>query len=133
MDYKTCTKCKEEKSTSEFSFLKAKQIYSWWCRSCSSSARLKAYHQNPKRQRDYENAKRKETRDYIKSQKFPCIVCHEAEPAVIDFHHLEPDGKDFDLGNGHKYSLERVKAEIEKCVTLCANCHRKVHAGIVSL
>lgn len=133
MDHKTCTKCKEEKVTTEFSFLKAKQVYHSWCKRCSSSARLKAYHEDPKKHRDYDKVRRSEIREFVKSQKFPCIVCEESDPVVIDFHHREPGGKDFNVANGFRYSLERVKAEIEKCVTLCANCHRKVHAGSISL
>ena len=28
---------------------------------------------------------------------------------------------------------ENLLKEIKKCVCLCANCHRKVHAGIIDL
>ena len=28
--------------------------------------------------------------------------------------------------------LDRVKAELAKCVLLCANCHRETHAGLRS-
>jgi predicted HNH restriction endonuclease len=31
------------------------------------------------------------------------------------------------------YSKERVIDEIEKCVVLCANCHRKFHGGLFKL
>jgi len=27
----------------------------------------------------------------------------------------------------------KVKVEIEKCVLLCANCHREIHAGKLQL
>lgn len=28
------------------------------------------------------------------------------------------------------YGLARIKEEIVKCDVLCANCHRKLHAGV---
>jgi hypothetical protein len=28
---------------------------------------------------------------------------------------------------------DKVRKEIEKCVLLCSNCHRKVHAGILNI
>ncbi len=30
-------------------------------------------------------------------------------------------------------TIDALQAEIAKCVVLCSNCHKKVHAGIVSL
>jgi hypothetical protein len=45
---------------------------------------------------------------------------------VYDFHHPDPDGKDFTIGKQAK-SFEALKAELDKCVLLCANCHRLAH------
>lgn len=46
---------------------------------------------------------------------------------VYDFHHYDPTTKDvaFSLLLGH--SFETMKIEIDKCILLCANCHRLVH------
>ena len=50
-------------------------------------------------------------------------------PAVFEFHHLDPKQKDFSIAkNGHSRSWERVKNELDKCILLCANCHRELHA-----
>jgi hypothetical protein len=47
---------------------------------------------------------------------------------VYDFHHLEPFKKDFGISNsGHTKSWEKIKAELEKCTMICANCHRIRH------
>lgn len=47
--------------------------------------------------------------------------------AALDFHHLH--GKDFTISSdGKTFSWEKVKIELDKCVLLCANCHREVHA-----
>jgi Fe-S-cluster-containing dehydrogenase component len=63
-----------------------------------------------------------------------CRVCREKEPACLDFHHTDPAEKDFTVSEAlHKFSLKRIMAEISKCIVLCANCHRKYHAGKISL
>lgn len=48
---------------------------------------------------------------------------------VYDFHHLDPTQKDFNIGhNGHTRSWDKTKEELDKCVMLCATCHRIRHA-----
>ncbi len=59
-----------------------------------------------------------------------CNDCGEADPACLDFHHVDPSKKEgmISVLFVQGYALGRVKKELEKCVVLCANCHRKVHA-----
>jgi hypothetical protein len=53
---------------------------------------------------------------------------------VLEFHHLDPGLKEFQLShNGATRSLARSRAEARKCILLCANCHREVEAGIRAL
>jgi len=53
---------------------------------------------------------------------------------ALEFHHLDEGGKDFSISaRGHSRSWARVRNEVTKCVLLCANCHREVHSGFVSL
>ena len=56
-----------------------------------------------------------------------CEECGETHPAALDFHHLEPETKSFNIAAGATRSLESIKKELSKCVLLCANCHRKEH------
>lgn len=67
-----------------------------------------------------------------------CVHCGEREPACLDFHHIDPSTKAKTvsrLGHGtHAWSdkgFVRLRAEMAKCVVLCANCHRKLHAGVI--
>lgn len=46
----------------------------------------------------------------------------------LDAHHVDPSTKSFELNGGNTYSRARVIEEASKCVLLCANCHRVVHA-----
>lgn len=69
--------------------------------------------------------KRKEWRDFKKTLK--CHTCGFSHPAVIDFHHVvKEDKKDINklIKNGH---FKQAYEELEKCIPLCANCHRIFH------
>ena len=63
-----------------------------------------------------------------------CIVCGETTLCVLDFHHTSDDKLDnVSTLVSNKKGLSSVLAEVAKCVVLCANCHRKVHAGVVEI
>jgi len=51
--------------------------------------------------------------------------------AIFDFHHKNPDEKEFNLGQNTigNIAFEKVKKEAEKCDILCSNCHRLYHFG----
>ena len=53
--------------------------------------------------------------------------------AALDFHHINLHSKDFRISDGRQRSWERVRKELDKCVCLCSNCHREVHAGLVKV
>lgn len=48
----------------------------------------------------------------------------------LTFHHLDPATKEFSISGGHCYKWERQKAELDKCIMLCRNCHGEVEAGL---
>ena len=48
---------------------------------------------------------------------------------ALEFHHISQNEKDFTIGN-RDYRLEDCVRETKKCVLICANCHREVHAGL---
>jgi hypothetical protein len=64
-----------------------------------------------------------------------CDGCGRTGPAAIfDFHHRDATQKDFGVGqDGIPRRWEKVVAELAKCVMLCANCHREVHARVRTL
>jgi len=57
-----------------------------------------------------------------------CCACGEADPCCIDFHHVNGAEKRFALSAAIRSSIKRLIAELRKCVCVCANCHRKLHA-----
>lgn len=57
-----------------------------------------------------------------------CELCgYKKNRAALCFHHLDEEEKDFSFGHAGNLSLARFKAEIEKCVILCHNCHMEEH------
>lgn len=57
-----------------------------------------------------------------------CLDCGGVfHDMVYDFHHLDPSQKDFALSSARNNSWETIKPELDKCVLLCANCHRIRH------
>ena len=61
-----------------------------------------------------------------------CQICGYSRCSeALEFHHLESTGKDFGISDrGYTRSWKRIIEELDKCILLCANCHREVHAGL---
>lgn len=62
-----------------------------------------------------------------------CKWSGDYHPSMLEFHHYDPDQKQFQLGRGADYGWKSVAKEINKCVVLCACCHALFHAGEVTL
>lgn len=66
-------------------------------------------------------------KEYKKTLK--CSRCPESFWACLDFHHKNPEEKEFEIREivDKGVSMARILKEIAKCDVLCANCHRKEH------
>jgi hypothetical protein len=63
-----------------------------------------------------------------------CVICgYKRCLSALEFHHLNPEEKDFSISKYVNVKFEKIKNELDKCVLLCANCHREVHDGITEL
>ena len=64
-----------------------------------------------------------------------CQICgYQRCVAALQFHHLNRAEKSFALSDeGVARNLSRARAEAEKCVLVCANCHAEVEAGYVTI
>lgn len=55
-----------------------------------------------------------------------CFDCGlVSAPCVYDFHH--ENGSDKDASVSRLQTWEKIEKELQKCVMLCANCHRLRH------
>ncbi len=60
-----------------------------------------------------------------------CVVCnYDGYIGALEFHHIKPSTKSFEVNSRCKKTWEAILTEIEKCVLLCSNCHKEVHAGV---
>lgn len=91
------------------------------CRRCRSSAVSKR--------------RRAVKQKLVKEAGGACALCgYRRWPGALQFHHLDPSRKTFHISQrGHSRSLARSRAEIRKCVLLCANCHAEVEGGFATL
>lgn len=138
METKTCTKCGQEKPLTDFNFKnKALGRRQAMCKECQRARERELYgmsYKQKNKDRYTENRKkyRERMRSIIQNAKSKgCIICGETESCCLDFHHLY--NKEFVIAGGTEVSEERLLQEISKCVVLCANCHRKLHAGKINL
>lgn len=58
-----------------------------------------------------------------------CEHCgYDKYRGALEFHHRDPMQKD--PAGLRKYNRTKLFAELDKCVLLCANCHREEHARL---
>lgn len=134
MNQKVCPSCTLLKDFSEFHKDKnRKDGLNSYCKSCHNIAYKKSRDKKP----GHYNRIKQERGSQIKalSDKYKtdrgCFRCPENDSACLDFHHTDPSKKDITVGEAiHlRWSWEHLLTEIEKCIILCSNCHRKFHAG----
>jgi hypothetical protein len=133
MEEKECTKCHRILSIENFRWknkkLNKKHSH---CKDCMKEAEHQRYLTDSSRknqilQRAYQH---KENNSLLvaKYKAQGCYKCGETREYVLDFHHINPDNKNNTIAHMIKSaSLENLLLEIQKCVLLCANCHREFH------
>lgn len=64
-----------------------------------------------------------------------CNICgYDKCNTALDFHHKDEKNKKFGLSvRGLTRSWDKTKNELDKCILVCANCHREIHEGITQL
>ena len=51
---------------------------------------------------------------------------------ALEFHHLDPNIKSFTI-SGKSKSFNSLKSEVDKCILVCSNCHKEIHAGLINI
>jgi hypothetical protein len=109
---KKCSDCKEEKLLTEF-YSKGDRFQSK-CKSCHNAYCIQRWI--------------KHKLDAIEYKGGRCFDCRQTFPyPVYEFHHLDPKQKDVAWNKLRLRSKKARQEELDKCVLLCANCHRIRH------
>lgn len=121
--------CKIPKNINQFA-IHGKQLKEK-CNVCLKRYMSNHYQNNKQKYIDYTINRGKVTRAWYLEykDKLKCKECGENHPAVLDFHHRDPNEKVMSIGNiiGRKWSIDKILNEMNKCDILCSNCHRKLH------
>ena len=114
---KKCNTCGEVKPLSEFSTQKqCKDGHTSDCKDCRATRQQQIRRTSKVRAIEYKGGK--------------CENCGGVfHYAAFDFHHVNPEEKEINPSAMRHWSWDRQKAELDKCVLLCANCHRIEHYG----
>lgn len=73
----------------------------------------------------------KERSVYVMGEKCQCCGYNKCITA-LEFHHLNPKEKDFSFGSNTNRSWYDTQKELQKCILVCANCHREIHQGLIN-
>jgi hypothetical protein len=96
-----------------------------------AKAQARHYEKNKQYYIDKASEQKKKSKKWMHEYRsqLKCEYCDENHPACLDFHHVNPKEKSFSVGEGlaRGRSINSLLKEIQKCIVLCANCHRKLH------
>ena len=65
--------------------------------------------------------------------QFGCLLCDITDPDLIDWHHVCPEDKLFDIKGALDRNHDMWWSEVLKCIPVCSNCHRKIHTNKLCL
>lgn len=133
---KCCSVCRKYKPLEHFAIRSKTGTRRHDCKDCYNIKR-RAQYKNDKDHKQQGISRRRKNKFKLKKwfleikSQYECTDCGESDPACIDFHHY-PERRN----NGPTICQllnsvsrkDKILSELEKCIALCANCHRKRHA-----
>ena len=72
--------------------------------------------------------RREKTQKLLQYKGGKCERCgYDKCKAALDFHHLDPSTKRFNISSSMSRKMPETIAEADKCILICSNCHRELH------
>ena len=115
-----CPRCTLRQPVSAFYRRRGKEGHGVYCKICTNRQSIERQQALKKRAVEYKGG--------------CCSSCgYDRYIGSLEFHHVNPEGKDFTLAYAKNTNFEKIKSELDKCIVLCANCHREEHARLKGL
>ena len=115
---KICTDCKSEKPISEFYRSQSHRLgVMCYCKNCFNKRCVQRWINRKIKAIQYKGSKCHRCQLHLEATHY----------AVFEFHHADPTTKDVDWTKMRLSSWKKIMQELDKCVLLCANCHRITH------
>lgn len=77
-----------------------------------------------------ETRRKRKQAEILERYGYSCESCGMMETRLgfFEFHHTDPSTKDREIGSMlNSASMAKIEEELQKCVMLCPNCHKKEH------
>lgn len=111
---KRCSKCKCDKSIDDFYSKGSSGKTQTFCKVCFNAYCIERW--------------RKRKFEVIAHFQDKCNDCKNTfHYSIYEFHHLVPSEKEYSWNKLRLFSNDKMQKELQKCVMLCANCHRLRH------
>jgi len=125
---KFCQRCQKEKPLQDF--YKRKRANSSnvnepspYCKNCTNK-------QTTERHKDFKQKS-------VKYKGGKCACCgFNKYLEALEFHHVDPKVKEISISKLRCTNFEKnphVKKELDKCILVCSNCHKGIHAGYIQI
>ena len=109
-----CSCCNKEKSAEEFYSRKDRNGKQYYCKVCYNKYQTERW-----------IARKLKAIEIMGGQ---CSICgYDKNYGALHLHHREPGEKEYGWPQVCKMAWEKILAEINKCILVCANCHAEIH------
>jgi hypothetical protein len=114
---KKCSNCQKVLPNSDF-YCKNNKVYFSYCKKCAKIVFAEKQREQKIKSIEYLGGK--------------CSRCGYNKCIwALEFHHTNPQNKDPTIRfSSTRQSFYKIKRELDKCIILCANCHREEHERI---
>lgn len=112
-----CQNCGIELNESTGYWRKDRNKYQSNCRKCHNKYCSTRWISLKKKAIDYKGGK--------------CERCgYDKFYGALEFHHLNPNDKEYDWKTLRLHSWDTILNELNKCICVCSNCHKEIHSNI---